>query len=128
MAQNNMSFKQAVNELGLGWEPHECELISKRKEFKQVLRTEKNTLYGDVANMPGRTKSTAVGMLLVSLENLLEQGEFDKVISGVEKLARLEGWLGADSNINVFAGLTSRDIAEQKQKLLDSIKGTSADS
>lgn len=130
MAAENVSFSEAARELKLDFTAKECELVSRRKDFKRILREEKYKLAGEIANTPGRNKSTAIGMMQHAIEQLMLAGEYDKVISGIEKLAKLEGWMGSDSNINIFAGLTAKEIAEQKEKLLaeinppQSIKGS----
>lgn len=117
MVTNQVSFKQAVGELKIPWTTQECEQISARKEFKQILRAEKYKYHSEVANQPGRNKNAALGLLLVSIENLAMKGEDEKVVAAIEKLAKLEGWIGGDSNVNIFAGLTARDIAEAKKRL-----------
>lgn len=121
MVRNSVSFSQAANDLKLPLSPTECEKVVKRKEFQQILRQEKNAFRQEVANEPGRTKSTAVGMMVLAIENLITEGEWDKAVAAIEKLAKLEGWIGADSNVNIFAGLTARDIAEAKQKLTEQV-------
>lgn len=118
MVRNSVSFSQAANDLKLPLSPTECEKVVKRKEFQQILRQEKNAFRQEVANEPGRTKSTAVGMMVLAIENLITEGEWDKAVAAIEKLAKLEGWLGAESNVNIFAGMTARDIATEKERIL----------
>lgn len=99
----------------------EATRVWKRKEFQDIYLRAVNQVRADLANTPGRNKATAVGMLLQSIEQLFKAGEYKEVITGIDKLAKLEGWVGADSNVNIFAGLTARDIAEQKERILREI-------
>jgi len=123
-------FAQAARQVGLEWTEKECEKITRRPEFKRILREEKYKHASEVANTPGRNKSSAIGMMQVAIENLLSEGEWDKAVAAIEKLAKLEGWMGSDSNINIFAGLTAKEIEEQKAKIQaevsQSIKGSQA--
>lgn len=128
MVQNQLSFVQAVKELKLALEGYECDVLQKRADWKKTLREAKNAFHADVANTPGRNKSSAIGMMQVAIENLMAEGEYDKAVSAIEKLAKLEGWVGSDSNINIFAGLTAREIAEQKAKVLEEINGNKNES
>jgi hypothetical protein len=57
----------------------------------------------------------------VLIDCLMREGEYDKAAAAIEKLGKLEGWVGGDSNVNVFAGLSARDIAEARERL---VKGT----
>jgi len=122
MARNSLSLKQAVSELKVQITPEECELVSRRKEFQQILREERNKFHTEVADQPGRNKSTALGMMQVAIEKLMVEGEWDKAVAAIEKLAKLEGWVGSDSNINIFSGLTARDIAEAKERISKQIE------
>lgn len=117
MVTGNMPFKQAAGELKIDWTAAECDKIARRTEFKRILREVKYSFHAEVANTPGRNKSSAIGMMQVAIENLLAEGEWDKAVAAIEKLAKLEGWMGSDSNIQIFAGLTARDIAEAKERI-----------
>lgn len=124
MAENSCSLKEAANALDIGWTPKECEIIYKRKEFQSLLRQAKYKFYSEVSNTPTANKSAALGMAWFAVEQLLLAGEYDKVISAVEKIGKLAGWIGAESNINVFAGLTAKDIEIQREKLLAQIESS----
>lgn len=112
-----MTFHQAATELGIELDPMESDRTSRRREFQDILRVEKNKLYQSVANDPSRSKATSIGKMEILIENLIAEGEYDKAGQLIERLAKLEGWVGGDSNVNVFAGLTARDIAEAKERI-----------
>ena len=76
-----------------------------------------------IANDPTRTKSVVLGQLVVLADKLTREGEYDKAAGVLEKLAKLEGWQGADSNVNIFAGLTAKDIAEARARITKGLPG-----
>lgn len=117
MVRNNSSLKQAALDLKIKLDPDEVQVIERRKEFQEILRTEQNKFYAMVANDPTRTKSTILGKLVIQAELLQKQGDYDKAAVVLEKVAKIEGWTGADQNVNIFAGLTARDISEAKERI-----------
>jgi len=118
MVNEGVSFLQACVELNLKVDADEAEACSRRKEFQEILRSEKNKYHQMIANDPSRTKSVVLGQLVVLADKLTREGEYDKAAGVLEKLAKLEGWQGADSNVNIFAGLTAKDIAEARGRIL----------
>lgn len=120
MVRGNQSLKQAAVELDLKLDPDEVERIARRQDFQEIFRVEQNKHFAAVANDPSRSKSVAIGKLEVLIDHLMKAGEYDKAGVLIEKLGKLEGWSGADSNINVFSGLTARDIAEARERLTGS--------
>lgn len=123
MVQSGVSFLQAAVELGIKVDPDEAEATSRRKEFAEILRTEKNKYHQMIANDPTRTKSVVLGQLVLLADKLTRDGEYDKAAGVLEKLAKLEGWQGADSNVNIFAGLTAKDIAEARARITEGLPG-----
>lgn len=117
MLRSGCSFKQAALDLGHPLDQDEAERTTRRKDWQEIYRSEKNKFYAGVANDPTRSKSVAIGKMEVAIDRLFMAGEYDKVIAGIEKLGKLEGWIGADSSVNIFSGLTARDIAEARERL-----------
>jgi hypothetical protein len=117
MVRTSCSLKQAALEIGHPLDPDEADKVSRRRDFQEILRVEKNKFYQSIANDPTRTKSVIVGQMWFLADRLIGEGEFEKAASVLDKLAKLEGWAGNENNINIFSGLTSRDIEEAKQRL-----------
>jgi hypothetical protein len=117
MSRNSINFKEACVNLGIKLDHDEATRIEKRKDFQEILRVEQNKYFAMVANDPTRTKSTVLGKLIIQAELLHKQGDYDKAAVVLEKVAKIEGWTGADQNVNVFAGLSARDIQEAKERL-----------
>lgn len=128
MVRDGLTFREATLELHLALTPIECDAVKNRSEFQDILRDENLKYQTGVGDNLNRTKSSALGMLHLALENLMKEGEYAQVISGIEKLAKIEGWIGGDSTVNVFAGLSARDIDEAKERLKKSDVGRTGDS
>jgi hypothetical protein len=122
MARNACGLKQAADEIGKELTMQECEFLMRRKEFQEIVAEEEQRFRNSVAVRPGRSKATAIGLLLLSIEKLYKQGEYDKVAAAVEKLGKLEGWTNGDQNVNIFQGITAKDIEEQKRKIQEEIE------
>lgn len=123
MARDSISFKEAVIALNLPLTAGECEAVRRRGEFEEILFEETQKFRTLMADSPSATKSAAIGMLLMAAEKLFHQGDYDKAAVVVEKLAKLQGWIGSESNINIIAGMTAKDIELAKDKIKAQIDG-----
>lgn len=117
MVRNNSSLKQAALDLGIKLDPDELVRLGRRKDFQEICRVERNKYHAAVANDPTRTKSAALGMMWMLAEKLTAEGELEKAAQVLDKLAKMEGWSGNEGNVNIFSGLTARDIAEARERL-----------
>ena len=130
MVKEQKSIVQAARDLGIELTIDDLEAQLRSDEFQRVLWKTKFEYYSGIANQPGRTKAAALGLMTLALENLALKGEWEKVIEGVLKLGKVEGWVGGDSNVNVFANLTAKDIEDAIKRLQELVQptGTSKDS
>jgi len=130
MVRHSLSLRQAALEQGTVLSVEESDLISRRKEFQRVLWSERQKYYKELASDPHRGKSTIIGRIEHAVTKLLDAGEWDKAIEGLIKLAKIEGLLGSDQNINIYGNLSAKDIAEVKKQIQDAYereRGTSAE-
>ena len=116
MAREGLSFRESLDKHGVALTTKEYETYQKRREFQICLRTARNRYWRELANDPERSKATAVGMMIQSITKLSEQGEHEKVVDGVVKLARVEGWINGEGNINVFSGLSQAELDKVKEE------------
>ena len=72
-----------------------------------------------------RTKEAVLGRQEFLIQKLIESGDYDKAAQANVKLAQMEGWTGADSQVTIFAGLTAKDIEEAKKRLQEISKEAS---
>ena len=120
MVRNNTSLKQAALDLGIHLDPDEAERTGRRKDFQEILRVEANKYRASIANDPTRTKSAVLGAMIILAEKLMHEGEHEKAGNLLEKICKIEGWTGVDTNVNIFAGLTMKDIQDAKARILAS--------
>lgn len=99
-----------------GLRPQEADEIYRSKAFQTVLRQERLRYVNEIASDPQLSKNTAIGMMLLGIQNLIAEGEWDKAIEGVKKLSQLTGWQGAETNVNVFADLKGKDFEDLKRQ------------
>ena len=117
VVRENMPFRAAAHEAGAQITTVEAENIYRRKSFQKILWAERNKFYAEVANEPGRNKTSAVGLMHLLVHKLIEAGEFDKALEGITKLAKLEGWLNPETQINIMQELTGKDLTRLRKEL-----------
>jgi len=117
MAREGKNLLVVVDELGIpGMRPQEIEQVFRSDMFQQILRAEKNRYALEIANDPTLQKQTAIGFMVIAIQNLMSEGEWDKALEGWQKLAKLAGWQGSDA-VNIFAELKPRDFEELRKKI-----------
>lgn len=122
VVRQGLSLRQAAAELGVAITSEEAEAISKRKVFQRVLWTKRNEYFNEIANEPGRTKSSALGLLVFLAQKLIEEGNYDKAAEVIYKLMRAEGWVGNENAVNVFANVSVEEIAAAKKRLEEQLE------
>lgn len=123
MVREGKSLLLVVDELGLeGLTSRDIEEIHRSNTFQAILRNERLRYASEMARDPQLSKDAAVGLMLQAIEKLFAEGEWDKALEGLNKLAKLAGWIGADQQVNVFADLKQKDYEELK-KQIESRKG-----
>jgi hypothetical protein len=117
VVRHGLTFRQAVSDLGIGINSQEAETFFRRKAFQKLLRAERHRYMTELANDPGATKTSAIGNLLQCASGLMEAHQYDKAAEVYLKIAKLQGWVGAENNVNVFNGLTQSDYVKLRAKL-----------
>lgn len=117
MVRDALGLKEALTHLGVALTTQECQNVLRRKSFQALLRTTKTRFQAEVANTPGRNKTSAIGQLQILADQLQRDGEFDKAAEVLFKLCKLENWVGEGQTVNVFGGLTQKDLDEMRAKL-----------
>lgn len=124
MVEQECSIQVAAASLNLRLTKEELVRVSQREEFKVFLRAERNKLRRKVAQDPSQGKDALIGAMLLAIEGLIQECEWEKVVSACEKLAKVQGIIGVESNINVFAGMTATDIKNEKDRILKEIESS----
>lgn len=115
MARLGLGLRAAALEVGVELTVEEAELIQRRKSFGALLWTARNRYHQEVAGDPERTKKALIGALYILAQRLSEEGESDKAAEVLLKVAKIEGWVGPDSNVNVFGNLSSKDYNDLRK-------------
>lgn len=102
--------------LDAGITQKEAESIYLGKEFQLELRLARNRYFTEMAKDANFGKDMAVGAMLVCIDRLMTEGKHDKALDGLQKLAKLKGWLESDVTVNVLGKLSDKDIEEAKRK------------
>lgn len=119
MVRNGSTLREAATQLQVPITSADCENIQRRKGFQKLLRDARNQYHAEVGADPGLTRNATVGRLSILAEALAGAGELDKAAEVLFKMAKLAGWMQADSTVNVFGGLTSKDYEEVRKRLND---------
>ncbi len=117
MVRRDRDIWQAQIDLGLDLTQEECEALPNNTIFQQCLRIERLALYNELADDPNRGKNTLIGQATFAIEKLLDTKQYDKALTGILSLAKIAGYVGADSTVNVFSNLTTQDLAKLKADL-----------
>ena len=110
MIREKLNFVQAAQREGLPLTNEECDKYAKRKEFQRALRSARNRYYAELANDPTRTKNVLLGQMMYALQELMHAGEYKDAVDAALKLARVEGFIGPEQEVNVFGGLSAKEF------------------
>lgn len=117
MAQEDKEIFVAATSLELGLTSAEVLRVSKNRAFQRCLRIERIRVYNELADDPNRGKTTLVGQAIYAIEKLMDADQYDKALTGILSLAKIEGFVGSDSTVNVFASLNTKDMEALREKL-----------
>ena len=119
VAREGVSLREAATRLKIPLTTEEAALAWRSKLFQKLLRAERLRYNLEISNDPGWSRRAAVGKMLYLVDRLIEAGEHDKALEGLLKVAKVEGWLSADTNVNVFGALTDKELLELKAKIAE---------
>lgn len=117
IAREGITLREAATRLKFAITSEEAGNLFRTKGFQRLLRAERNRYFAEVGQDIEWRRKTAIGMMLHCVQQLIEHGEFDKAAEVILKAARVEGWLGAETSVNVFAGLTQKELDSLQSKI-----------
>ena len=119
MVKYDLSLRQAAAELGQDISIEEAEALKDRKLFKERLEAARLAHYAEIGSNPRLTKEAIVGQLYKLAERLANDREDYKAADSLLKLAKVQGWIGAepDSLWTTFSKLSQADIDKVKERL-----------
>ena len=117
MAREGITLREAATRLKVPIQTEDAANLFRTKQFQRLLRAERNRYYLEVGQDIEWRRKTAIGMLLTCVNQLMTNGEYDKAAEVILKASRVEGWLGAETAVNVFAGLSQKDLDTLRLKI-----------
>lgn len=114
MVREEKNLYAVAQELELALTSRECDNLSRTKAFQRVLWDERTKYHKELANDPNRNKNSLIGNMLLAAERLMGEGKYDKAAEVLFKLARIEGYVGAESQVTVIGSLSQEDIDKAK--------------
>jgi len=119
MVKYDLSLRQAAEELGEEISIDEASGFSTRKLFKEVLEKARLAHYAEIGSNPKLNKNAVVGQLYKLAEKLAADGEDYKTADSLLKLAKVQGWMGAEPDAlwDGLSKLSQQDIDEVKKGL-----------
>jgi len=119
MVKYDLSLRQAAAELGEDISIEQAEALKDRKLFREVLEKARLANYSEIGSNPRLNKEAIVGQLYKLAERLAAEGEDYKAADSLLKLAKVQGWVGAepDSLWKAFSTISQSDIDEIKKRL-----------
>lgn len=124
MSREGVTLREAATRLRVPIGSEDAANLFRSKSFQRLLRAERNRYYLEVGQDAEWRRKTAIGMLLHCIQNLMTNGEFDKAAEVILKASRVEGWLGAETQVSVFNGLSQKDLDTLRTKIKDKVAAT----
>jgi len=124
MAREGLTLAEALTRLQAPLTKEQAAKIYKTKSFQGLLRSERLRFYAEVGRDPEWSRKTAIGQLLVCIQNLMAEGQYDKAAEVILKATKVEGWLGNETAVTVFNGLTAKDFESIRAKLKGEAQGS----
>lgn len=117
MVQEGLSCRDAAATLGLPLTTEEINNLERRKSFKELLYERRHQYWLQIGANPLASKEALIGQIKQLADKMALDGEYDKATEALFKLAKIAGWVGAETNVNVFGSLTAKEFAELKAKV-----------
>lgn len=117
MARSGCSLAQAVTELGMAITAEEINRTLKRPSFQKLLLEARDRHFSELGSDPKFGKDTIIGHLRDQARKLDEEGEHDKASEVLFKVAKMAGFVGPESTVNVFADLSNADLMAIREKI-----------
>lgn len=118
IAREGLSLREAATRLQIPITSEVAANTFRNKTFQRVLRAERLRYFNEIAGDSAWSKRAAVGQMLYLISRLVERGEDKEALEGLLKVAKVEGWLSADTNVNLLYGLTEKEFQELRAKAL----------
>jgi len=118
IVRQNLTLRQAEQQLGQEVTAQEADNIQGRIRFQDALEEARLSYYTEIGANPRLTKDAVVGQLYKLAERLASDREDYKAADSLLKLAKVQGWVGAepDSLSVMFSKFSQADLDEMKRR------------
>jgi hypothetical protein len=117
IAREGLTLAEAATRLKQPITREDASKLFRTKGFQALLRAERLRFYAEVGRNPEWSRKTAIGQLLVCIQELMSAGEFDKAAEVILKATKVEGWLGNESTVTVFNGLSQQQLEQIRARI-----------
>ena len=120
MIRENLSLRQAAQQLEVELPPQQAANISSRIRFQHALDEARLEYFTEIGSNPRLTKEAVVGQLYLLACRLADDREDAKAADALLKLAKIQGWLGyePETMFKTVGSLNQSELDELKQRLL----------
>jgi len=123
MVRQNLSLRQAAQQLGVGITPQQGDNIQGRIRFQDALEEARLKYYAEIGGNPRLTKDALIGKVYLLSERLASDREDAKASEALFRLAKIQGWIAGEgaeqpSSIELLARLLrDSDLEELKGQI-----------
>ena len=117
MVRTGKNLWQASVVLNLGLTVKQATEIEDDPEFMAVLRGERFKYYKEIYNDPNKGKAAVIGQMLDLATKLTKEKKHKEAVTALLGVAKVEGWLTDNTQIQVFGDVSAKDISSMKEKL-----------
>jgi hypothetical protein len=118
MVRQNLTLRQAAQQLGQDLNPQQADNIAGRIRFQDALEEARLKYYAEIGSNPRLTRDAVVGQIFKLAGRLTADREDYKAADALLKLAKIQGWIaGEGADKPVLANLTQDDIDRLRGEL-----------
>ena len=116
MLVERLDFLQACLVEGIPMSPADALKHQRRRSWRDAWEQQSRAYYEDKSSISAHSKSILKGKMLDNSERLTQAGKFKEAAEVLFQLAKVEGWVGAETSINFWDSLTGADITKLREK------------
>lgn len=117
MLRDRLDLMRAAQLLGVELLPEEAATHQRRRAFRELYDQAARDYFESKSSVTQHTKQALVGRMLDAVDRLLILDKFADASEILFKIAKVEGWVGAETSINLFQELSGKDISEMREAL-----------
>ena len=117
MVREGCSLREAVQAAELNVPNEDVVRATRHPAFKQLWHQAWLRHFADVASDPNFKKETVLGKMIDLARKLEAEGAHDKSAEVLFKVAKMQSWVGAENQVNIFGQLSQKDLDSIRKTL-----------